>query len=306
MARPTTVHRPPPAALMVLAAFSWALGIVMTKVTLEQLAPLDVLAAELLVGGSVVWIALLARGGPRRPAGWLSFALLGLLEPGLSYALGDFGLDRTGVADGALLLASESLFTLLLAWSALGERFGPRVGAALALGFGGSVLIGLGESGNGASVLGDALVLGGSAAAAVYAVAARRVASAGDSDPLTVTAIQLLAAAIASAPLVAGGALSGHSAVASADAAHLLAAVATGLLSTAIPFFLYNRAIRDLQVASAALVLNLIPVFGAGLAVVLLMERPGWVQIGGGAIVLIAALGAEGRDAARPPGHASA
>src|SRR5690349_9307954 len=87
--------------LMGLAALSWGLGVVMTKVALEQLTPLDVLGTELLVGAAVVVAALLARGGGTT-VGWRSFALLGLLEPGLSYALGDFGLQRTGAADGAL------------------------------------------------------------------------------------------------------------------------------------------------------------------------------------------------------------
>src|SRR3954447_23283406 len=98
------------AALMTLAACSWGLGIVMTKITLEQLAPLDVLGIELVVGAGVVWTVLLARGRRRAFAGWPAFALLGLLEPGLSYALGDFGLDRTGAVDAALLLAPETLF----------------------------------------------------------------------------------------------------------------------------------------------------------------------------------------------------
>src|SRR4051794_32840216 len=100
---------------MMLATVSWGTGIVMTKITLEQLAPLDVLAIELLVGAGVVWTVVFARGGLAPLSGWHSFALLGLLEPGLSFALGDFGLDMTGAADGALLIASESLFAVLLA-----------------------------------------------------------------------------------------------------------------------------------------------------------------------------------------------
>jgi len=52
-----------------------------------------------------------------------------------------------------------------------------------------------------------------------------------------------------------------------ADKTHLLAAVATGLLGSAVPFLVYNSAIRDLNVSVAAVILNLIPVFGAGLAV---------------------------------------
>src|SRR3954469_25535401 len=92
-------RRPAALLLMTLAAFSWGAGIVMTKITLEQLAPLDVLGAEIIVGATVVWGVVLVRGGLRLVPGWRAFAVLGLLEPGLSFTLGNFGLDKTGAAD---------------------------------------------------------------------------------------------------------------------------------------------------------------------------------------------------------------
>jgi drug/metabolite transporter (DMT)-like permease len=288
------VRRPPALALMTLAAVSWGMGIVMTKVTLEQLAPLDVLAVELVVGAGVVWAVVFARGGLGPLAAWRGFALLGLLEPGLSFALGDFGLDMTGAADGALLVASESLFAVVLARLVLNERLSARTAVAVGVGFSGSLLVGLGETGAGqASLAGDALVLGATAAAAAYSVAARRVASRGNPDAITVTAIQLLVAAIVSMPLVAVGAAGGHSDLGDADAAHLVAAVATGLLSTGVPFLLYNFAIRDVEVAGATLVLNLVPLIGAAAAVGLLGESLALLQVLGGVAIVLAAFGAE-------------
>ena len=293
------VLRPSPVALIVAASFSWGIGIVMTKVALEQLAPLDVLGFELVVGAAVIWAALLVRGsaGPGAFAGWRAFAVLGLLEPGLSFALGDFGLARTGAADGALLIGSETLFVVALARLVLDERLTRRTATAVALGVIGSVAIGLGAvDGGHASVEGDLLVLGGTAAAAAYSVAARRVASDGQPDGLTVTAVQLLVATIVSLPIVLAGAAAGHSHVAGADSAHLLAGVATGLLTTAVPFLLYNIAIRDVEVAGAAVILNLVPVVAAVLALVLLDERLGPLQVVGGIAVVGAALWVDAAD----------
>jgi drug/metabolite transporter (DMT)-like permease len=281
------------AGLLTAAAVSWGLAIVLTKVTLEQLAPLDVLLIELAAGTAFLWIVLLARGGPRAFGGWPLFAGLGLLEPGLSFVAGDFGLDLTGAADGALLLASESLFAIALAWAVLGERLGRLAVVAVGVGFAGSVLIGIAPAGGDGNLLGDGLVLVGAAAAGVYTVAARYIAGREDADPLTLTAVQVLAAAVVSVPLVVFGAASGHSSLGDADAWHLLAGVATGIASTALPFVLYNAAIRDVEVSAAALISNLIPVFGVGLAVLLIGERPGALQLAGGAMVLVAALGAE-------------
>ena len=281
------------AGLLAGAALSWGFAIVLTKITLEQLAPLDVLFVELVVGSALLWIVLLKRGGPGALTRWRAFVCLGLLEPGLSFVAGDFGLNLTGAADGALLLASESLFATALAWLVLGERFGPLAAATVWVGFAGSVLIGLAPGGGDASVLGDGLVLVGSAAAGLYSVAARRIAADDDADALTVTAVQLLAAALVSAPLFVAGAAAGHSELRHADAGHLLAAVATGIASSALPFLLYNAAIRDVEVTPAALIQNLTPVFGVGLAVVLIGEHLGPLQLAGGALVLVAALAAE-------------
>lgn len=253
------------AGLLAGAALSWGLAIVLTKITLEQLAPLDVLFVELVVGAWLMWLVLLKRGGPGALRRWRAFACLGLLEPGLSFVAGDFGLNLTGAADGALLLASESLFAIALAWVVLGERLRGLAATTVAVGFAGSVLIGVAPGGGNASLLGDGLVLIGSASAGAYAVAARRIAADDDADALTVTAVQLLAAAVVSVPLVLAGAAAGHSQLCHADAGHLLAAVATGVAGTALPFLLYNAAIRSVEVTAAALIQNLTPVFGVGL-----------------------------------------
>lgn len=293
IAHPTRA-RPRAVVLMYAAALSWALGIVMTKITLEQLAPLDLLGVELVVGAVVVGAALVARGDIGAFKGWPSFAVLGLLEPGLSFALGDFGLDRTGAVDGALLIASEALFAVLLARIILSERLNTRVALAVGIGFAGSALVALGAVDGGAqNVLGDLLVLGGTAAAAAYTVAARRVARDGKPDALKVTAVQLVAAMVVALPLIAVATAGGHSEFGTADGAHLGAAVATGVFSTALPFLLFNVAIRDFEVAGGVLILNLVPVLAAAFAVVLLGEGLGWFQVVGGAVVIAAAFGVE-------------
>jgi drug/metabolite transporter (DMT)-like permease len=88
--------------------------------------------------------------------------------------------------------------------------------------------------------------------------------------------------------------------VASADREHLLAAVATGLLGGAVPVLAFNLAIRDLPVAQARLILNLIPVLAAGGAVAVLGERLRWPEIVGGVLVVSAAAAAAPLDGTSP------
>lgn len=278
-----------PLSLTVLAATAWAGATVLTKVALHELAPLELLGLELSSSAFVMLCLLAARGRPFLPERWAVFALLGVLEPGLSFGLFDFGLSRTGAADGAILIASQSLFGVLLARVLLGERVSAVTRAAVAVGFAGSVLVGLAESGHGTSLEGDLLVLAASLAAAANGVGVRRLS--GETDTLAATTTQLVAAALVVAPVVAvsnGGSVG----VDGVDSAHLAAAIATGLLGGAVPFLAFNRAIRDLTVAHAGLVLNLIPVLAAAAAVVALGERLHWPEIVGGALVVGAATSA--------------
>ena len=165
-----------------------------------------------------------------------------------------------------------------------------RTAAAVPLGFAGAVLVALGTTGRGGGWLGDALVLGGAASAAGYNVGAKKFTEGIGS--IEVTAVQLLAAAVLSVPLLLGGAAAGESHLGHVDAAHVLAAVAAGVLGTAVPFTLFNAAIGQMQVSRVAVMLNLIPVFGVTLAVLLLGERLGLPQLGGAVLVLLAVVGA--------------
>ena len=183
---------------MVAAAASWGLSAVLTKVSLQQLPPLDLFGIELTAAAALMWGGLLLRGLPGLPTGWRTFAVLGAVEPALAFALFNFGLSRTGAADGAILLATESVFTVLLGRLVLGERMSGRTAAAVPLGFAGAVLVALGSTGHAGSWLGDALVLAGAASAAGYNIGARKFTPGIGS--IEVTAVQLLAAAVLSVP----------------------------------------------------------------------------------------------------------
>lgn len=276
-----------PLSLTVLAAASWAAAALLTKAALRQLAPLDVLGIELLTSAVAMACLLAARGRPLLPPNWRLFAALGVIEPGLAFGLVDFGFARTGAADGAILIASQSLFGVMLARLLLGERVSGATGTAVAVGFAGSTLVGLAATGRGASVLGDLLVVAASVAAATNGVGVRRLSAA--ADTLSATTTQLVAAALFAAPVILFADGTGKTHLAHADTAHVVAAVATGLLGGAVPFLAFNRAIRDLTVAQAGVLLNLDALLAAAGAVLLLGERLRWPEIVGGVLVVGAA-----------------
>ena len=214
------------------------------------------------------------RRAPSRPS--IHVLALGVLDPGLAILLFDFGLVHTAATHGALLLATDSLFTVALAVVLLGERMGGRVAVALAAGFPARLLLSLDSGGTMSTLSGDALVVAAALSAAVYAVLARRVvaghtrfAHRGADVGAGVVALPLAAVMIAA----------GHSHLTHADAGHLLVTMTVALLSSVVPFVLYNIAIGSVTATSAALVLTLVPLFGAwrrSCCSASISRRPSW------------------------------
>jgi drug/metabolite transporter (DMT)-like permease len=237
-------------------------------------------------GAVCLAVAAVMRGArPGRPDARV--VLLGVLEPGLAFLLFDIGIAHTAATEGALLLATDSLFTAGLAAALLGERLGPRLRWALAAGVAGSVLVSLNQGGGMGSVVGDVLVLAASLSAAGYGVLARRVAP--GRDTLSLTAVQMLVAAAIALAAAAGSFAGHHSHLGHVDAGHLGAALAVGILASVVPFVLYNAAIVRVTATAAGLTLTLVPLFGTLASLLLLGERLTTVQLAGGAFVLAAA-----------------
>jgi drug/metabolite transporter (DMT)-like permease len=102
---------------------------------------------------------------------------------------------------------------------------------------------------------------------------------------LTGTAYQVLAGwgvAVAFAAVSWPGSGSG---LASAGGLTIILTLATGVL-VALPFLLLNRSLEVLAASTAALLLNLVPVFAVISAVALLGEPLSVVTVGGGACIL--------------------
>lgn len=285
-----------------LAALCSGVAITTTKYALGRFTAGDLLLVELAVASLAVWalprVRRAGRSGFRR-----GYLLLGLLEPGLAYAFFNFGLERTSAADASVLVSLESVVIALFAAVFLRERVSPPLVLGIALGVGGAALLAVQEAHRGASLAGDTLVVAGVVAAAGYSVVARRLAPGGDAA--VVTGYQLLAA-LAVAGLVWATASAGGSA-ARFDQATLLqwsAALATGLLGSAIPFLLFTFAVARLPAARTGLPLNLIPVFGVLFAVAFLHERLLAAQLLGGLLVLTGLVAAQlqivGRSSSRP------
>jgi len=260
---------------------------VVSKRAIGEMSPFVLLPIQL--AASVVVLAVLMRanglsltGSPRL------LGRLGILNPGLAYALGLIGLTYISASLYVLLWALEPMLILLLAGVFLGEGISRRfvlLSAIAAAGMG-LVVYDPSTSGQWPGVL---LVLAGIVCCAAYTVIARRWVATSDSTAQVVIAQQTyalgFAAAVALVAVVVGGVRwSGVSTTA------LLSAIASGLLYYAAAYWFYLSALRSVPASLAATAFYLIPVFGVGASFAFLSERlePGqWVGVG---IVVLAVI----------------
>jgi drug/metabolite transporter (DMT)-like permease len=269
------------------AAVLWGLGTVASHVVLER--GVSVAAFTLIeIGTSVVFLAVMCR---ILRTGWLSprehwrIGLLGVLEPGLTYLVMNWGIAHTSVTHASLIGATEPLMIALLAWvlirSPLPVRLFLPMGTAL---IGTILVVTVNADSSGATWLGDAAVALGFVFASLYAVGSSRFVA--DHPPLAVTFLQQLCAyAVIAPPLLIITAIGG---VGTADLGTTWIAVPIiGIASSSVTFWLYLTSLRHVSPGTTAQFLALIPVTGFLGAVFILGEETSTPAFIGAAIVLV-------------------
>ncbi|MGD0926457.1 MAG: DMT family transporter [Streptosporangiaceae bacterium] len=260
-----------PAAALVVAAGLWGVAVSGTKYALGGFDPVTLLSIELLAGAVVLWVALLVRGY-RSPRSWWLPVVLGLLEPALAYLGDTFGLSLTSAVHGAVINGLESGLVVLLAAMLLRETVTRPAILAIVVALGGlAVLAGVGTGAGGGTAAGDLLVAGGVLSASLYTIVAKRFDD--GSDALSLTAWQFMVAALASLLVTIARWTTGpETGTVSAAPRFWLVAVLVGAGGFGLSFLLFNMVIVQVDAGRAAVVLNLIPVFGVASAVIFLGE----------------------------------
>jgi probable blue pigment (indigoidine) exporter len=278
-------------ALLVLAAASWGLGTVISKRALDELPPLALLPIQLIA--SLVFLGVLARvrGVRLRDTQASPFlGRLGLLNPGLAYALSLIGLVSISASLSVLLWALEPLLILFLAGWLLREGAGVAL-APLAL----LSVVGLGlvtaplEAP--AAAVGVALTVAGVACCAVYTVAARRWLPSSESTAQVVIVQQGYALAAAIVAALVAAIVTGAVPTVAISPAAWLSAVGSGILYYGTAYWLYLSALRNVPASYAAMSFFLVPLFGVAGDIVFLGTQLAPHQWLGVAAVLVAVFG---------------
>ena len=277
---------------MVASAACWGLATVMSKGALDHAPPMTLLAVQLIASLAFLGIMILVTGqrvGLDRGAA--RAALSGALEPGLAYALGIAGLTMTSAASASMIGSTEPILVVAMAFLLYRVRTGLGQLAAIAVAMAGIALTSLsdGQGGGRAGLVGDGLIVLGTLFAALYVVVSSRLVTA--IAPLPLAFLQqtvglLLALLLLGLALVLG--LERIERLPGAEGWALM--IGSGVVQYALAFWFYLLALRSLSVASAALFLALIPVFGIGGAAVFLGETITALQALGCALIIGAIL----------------
>lgn len=259
----------------------------MSKQVLDRgVAPLTLLVIELcasclLLLGHVVVLRTAWNSGPSL----LKLAMLGVLNPGLAYALGLLGLVTVSASMSVLLWGAEPVLILLLAVLVLRERVAAATVLAVVAALVGVLLV-IYRPGVAGDAIGVALTVAAVAACACYTVLTRRLLL--DDSSLLVALVQQ-AAALTFAVVLAGG--SSAFGVADrglpAEASTWLLAASSGAVYYGFAFWFYVGGLRGVPASIAGAFLPLIPVFGLAAAYLVgerLLDRQ-WL---GAALVILA------------------
>jgi drug/metabolite transporter (DMT)-like permease len=276
---------------LILAAVCWGLGTVVSKVALEEFPPFTLLTVQLAT--SVVVLALLLRRQGVALFGQVPPLLgrLGILNPGIAYALSLIGLTSITASLAVLLWALEPILILVLAAVFLGERITRGFVALTSIAVAGMVLV-VYEPGAGAiQLVGVALTVAGVACCAAYTVITRRFIPDAEDTSQVVISQQVHALVFTIPALVIVTALGADIVPTALTGVGLASALASGVLYYAAAYLFYLGALRRVQASFAAASFYLIPVVGLTAGGLVLGERLEPYQWAGAALVVGAVVG---------------
>ncbi|HET9203584.1 MAG TPA: DMT family transporter [Acidimicrobiia bacterium] len=291
-----TLNRHRTAPVLIGAAASWGIATVITKHALGEIPPITLLPIQLAASVLLVTPFLLLRQRePPRTERLGKLTALGVLNPGISYALGLLGLVFITASESVLLWATEPIMIMALAAVMLREQITRAQVIAAGVASAGVALIVITPDRSNRPI-GIALTLAAVAACAIYTVLSRRWMI--DESSLRVVIYQQTAALafaliLLSAVVLAGGIprLSGIS------AGSWVSAIVSGWLYYGIAFWLYLTGLQRTPASVAGQYINLIPVFGIAASSLFLDEQLSarqWV----GAVIIVGAVTVAGKSLA--------
>lgn len=281
---------------LVLTTFFWGGTFVAARFAVKETAPFFAASSRFAVASIILLILVAWQSGKDnkpfpRPSSLPEIAILAALGLSGIFCYNAFfftGLKYTGAANGSLIVSINPILTSVLSAWWLKEKIRPLqlLGLLVSL-CGVCVIVTRGNMEVIRSLAfnhGDLLMLGAPLSWAVYSTLGKRALAL--FSPLVATTYAALFGTLFLLP-VAIWEYNNASAPYSFSFMGWLAILQLALLGTVVGFVWWYQAIQRIGASRAAIFVNLVPLFGALLAAIILGERLGWPQFWGGTLVIM-------------------
>ena len=274
--------------LLLVANLVYATSYPAARLTLDSIPPATLAFLRCVIGGAIL-LPLLVRhplSGVKPGDRW-RIAAMGVIGFGAAFALSHWGLQRSTVANAALLIIVEPITIIMLSPLMLAERLGGREAAGGALALAGTILVVTdGIPGLSSSLApnwrGDLLLVASGLAYAAYSLIGRDVLRRHPSGPVTALSVAWGTAALLPLAAVEWGA--GVRPVWTGAA--LIGLLYLAVVITPLAYLVWNWALERVPAPRAAIFLNVQPIAGALLGVLVLGDPVSlFTEVGGVLIV---------------------
>ncbi len=261
------------------ASLIWGLSYLGTKVALQDMGPFELATVRVLLAAAFYAPVFVAS---RRAISVREGLALGLLGIVLYYVGFNVGLQTARVTDAGVIQASIPAVSALIAIPMLRERPGILVWAGIGLSFLGVVLLvgGTGAAGEG-SLTGDLLIVWSVLIWGLYSVYVRKLGSV--ASPTLITAATLVWGGLLLIPLGLGE-LAFVQPKFTLEGA--LATLFLAVFAGALAYWLWSYGLARVEAARGTAYLNLLPLVAAVSGVLLVGERIGAIEVGGGVLIV--------------------
>jgi drug/metabolite transporter (DMT)-like permease len=265
---------------IIAACLLWSMNPAANKLALEEIAVPQLVFMRAVFAAFILLLVSFIMGHRFRPKeiGWRPF-LLGVLDPGLTSLLFVTSLTVLSASNTVLIMALMPFSQSVLGRVVFKEELRSSVLLGGTLAFSGIVIYFSGEASNGAdTVWGNSLLLSVFCLMAVSQIMTRKIMTT-EIPAIQVTSSQMISASVV---LFIYLILFGDTELPLQASSGTMMTLLFLVFSMAIPFFLYNQAMRHLPIGTASLLLVMIIPFGFLFAAIFLGEE----------ITLIKAIGA--------------
>ena len=257
----------------VTAASIWGGMYVVSDIVLETIPPFTLLTLRLILGGlalALIWRFVTQSTVPKR-SNWLWYVAIGIVGFGISLGAQFVGTDKSTAINGSVITSATPIFVVVFARWILSERLTTRKVLAIVLASIGVLLIlnPRDVSFGSATFIGDLFLVLAAVTWGLYSVLARKV-----SDVATDTVVLTLGACLGGLLVAVPASIVelNTTPIGELSFGVILGVLYLGIFSTALAFWLWNRAFVLVEASVASLFFFAQPLTGVLFSIIVLQQ----------------------------------